>query len=107
MSEETFEQKIRRLMDLALVDKSSLTPDDIEFLKARRSYLTEEELEYMADKFGALPVGDANPEELTNAQLIEKLTELGVPIPKKYKKSDLKALLDQKMTELETPADEA
>lgn len=66
MDERTWEQK---LADILTKEPAALTPGDIEFIRARRSYLDEKQLETFADLLD--PEGKVEKSEKKTAKKAE------------------------------------
>lgn len=81
LSQETFDRLVK-------IDPSSLTSEEIAFLRARRTYLTQDQrrifISILEEK-----TRHQELEDLTNAQLIDILKDRKVNLPEKINKENL------------------
>jgi hypothetical protein len=74
-------QLAKALSEITSKSPADVTEADAAFLRARRSYLSEEQLAVFADA-----LRDVEPEEASEDGVGEKATAEGQPVPKKVKK---------------------
>jgi len=90
-----FEEKLKGILNK---DINSLTPGDISFLRARRSYLTQEQLSIYKDILKIEVVQEAPEPKEDKLSYYRKLMKLAkeqnVIVPKGTKIDELKALLN-------------
>jgi hypothetical protein len=89
-----------KLAEIVAKESAALTPGDIEFLRARRSYLTPEQLEtYKAQLSESEDQEEKNLEAMTRSELEEVAISLGLDPAEFSTKSKLIAAIEAKQAE--------
>lgn len=111
----------KRLNSLVSGDVVSLTPDDVEFLRARRSYLNDAQRERFhsilsdvdgndntsANNSSGKKVVQKLPQKLDRRALAKQAKKMGITVKKEYTAVQIKALITEKEMEEEALKEDA
>lgn len=90
----------KKLDEITAKEPAALTEGDIVFLKARRSYLTADQLTRYAEVLGQSDEEEEKAlNEMTRAELEDVAKELGLDPDEYAKKADLIAAIEEKQSE--------